>query len=384
MCKRSFPMIATVLCVIWLISGCEILPTEVIKPGEHVVSPTSQKELINVTLYFSDDKAMGVVPEERKVPKGESLEKIIIQELIKGPLDPTLKPSLPKGIDIRSIDTIGGIAYVNFTGDVKNRIVGATAEMIAIDSIVFSLTELPDVIGVQFLIEGKREETIGGHSSILEPVYRRIKVGQIYNSEDRNRYNQWKASQGKEQWRFDPIEVAKRDGRMAGFLPGDEFELVSIKNKGTDSETGEAIIDVVHNGKSYKIQLIQPFGPGEDKIWVVNNVTTNFTEIPPVRYEEGERFIYGIVKEVDYVNRILTIERAYHFNPDSQVEIGVEIPVIQDAIIHIQKIIGKDEFGSYKRKEIDGEFIDIKAGAEVGMILTKDKNVRAVIVTPRE
>ncbi|HHU69475.1 MAG TPA: GerMN domain-containing protein [Thermoanaerobacterales bacterium] len=381
-------LIAVMLVFAFTISaiGCtNIYPVETPKPEEPVVSPTYQKEHIAVTLYFSDDKGMNVVPEEREVLPIESLEKVIIQELIKGPADPTLKPSLPRGTDIYSIDTMGGIVYVNFTSDIKNKISSASAENVALESVVFSLTELPGVLGVQILIGGKREDTLAGSVNILEPVYRKIKVGEFYNSEDRNKHNQLKAKHGFEEWRFDPLEVAKRDGRMAGFLSTDEFDLVSIEyDKDGDNKVKTALVDAVHKGKSYRITLTQPFGSEYDSIWVIDNVATNFTEIPPVQYENGERYIYGLVKEVDYINKIINIEQTYQNNVDNQVEVGVDIPVIHDAVIRLQKIIGKDEYGSYRRKEVDGEFIDVKPGTEVAIILTKDKSARAVIVTPKE
>lgn len=386
----SVLIVVTILICVFTISavaaGCtSIYPIETPKPEEPVVSPTSQKEHITVTLYFSDDKGINVVPEEREVLPVDSLEKVIIQELIKGPEDTTLKPSLPRGADIYSIDTMGGIAYVNFTGDIKNKISSASSETVAVESIVFSLTELPGVLGVQILIGGKREDTLAGSINILEPIYRKIKVGEFYNSEDRNKHNQLKARHGFEEWRFDPLEVAKRDGRMAGFLPTDEFDMVSIEyDKDDENKIKTALVDAVHKGKSYRIKLTQPFGGKDESIWAIDNVATNFTEIPPVQYDEGERYIYGLVKGVDYINKIITIEQTYQNNIDNQVEVGVDIPVIHDAVIRLQKIIGKDEYGSYRRKEVDGEFIDVKPGTEVAIILTKDKSARAVIVTPKE
>ena len=81
------------------------------------------------------------------------------------------------------------------------------------------------------------------------------------------------------------------------------------------------------------------------------------------------------------MNKIISIEHIYQNNTESQVEIEIDIPVIHDAVIRLQKIIGQDEYGSYRRKEVDGEFIDVKPGAEVSIIMTKEKNARAVIVT---
>ena len=52
---------------------------------------------------------------------------------------------------------MGGIVYVNFTSDIKNKISSASAENVALESVVFSLTELPGVLGVQILIGGKEK-----------------------------------------------------------------------------------------------------------------------------------------------------------------------------------------------------------------------------------
>ncbi|HHY13217.1 MAG TPA: GerMN domain-containing protein [Thermoanaerobacterales bacterium] len=319
-----------------------------------------------------------------------------MQELIKGPSDPILRPSLPRGIGIHSIDTISGITYVNFTSDIKNKIPDESAEKIALESLVFSLTELPGVLGVQILIGGKRENTLADTENILEPIYRKIKVGDFFNTESRIIYNQLQAENGNEEWRYNPLEVAKRDGRMAGFLSTDEFELISNRYSDEGDEAKIALVDVVHMGKSYTIklkQLLEISDEGEDintdedingDIWIIDNVACNFTEIPPVQYENGERYIYGLVKNVDYINKIISIEHVYQNSTESQVEIEIDIPVIHDAVIRLQKIIGQDEYGSYRRKEVDGEFIDVKPGTEVSIIMTKEKSARAVIVTPKE
>jgi len=399
MVRQLIPITVILLIIISLIFstvGCANIYSVDAPDDEFVVSPTSQKEHITVTLYFSDDKGINVVPEEREVLPVDSLEKVIMQELIKGPSDPILRPSLPRGIGIHSIDTISGITYVNFTSDIKNKIPDESAEKIALESLVFSLTELPGVLGVQILIGGKRENTLADTENILEPIYRKIKVGDFFNTESRIIYNQLQAENGNEEWRYNPLEVAKRDGRMAGFLSTDEFELISNRYSDEGDEAKIALVDVVHMGKSYTIklkQLLEISDEGEDintdedingDIWIIDNVACNFTEIPPVQYENGERYIYGLVKNVDYINKIISIEHVYQNSTESQVEIEIDIPVIHDAVIRLQKIIGQDEYGSYRRKEVDGEFIDVKPGTEVSIIMTKEKSARAVIVTPKE
>lgn len=129
-----------------------------------------------VTLYFPDEQAMYVVPEKREitVKDDKSIAQIVIEELMKGPTVPGLTAtSIPKDAKLLSAEVKDGIAYVNFSKElIENHVGGSTGEMMTIVPIVNSLTELPGINKVQFLVEGKKEQTLAGHVIFDEPFER--------------------------------------------------------------------------------------------------------------------------------------------------------------------------------------------------------------------
>lgn len=129
---------------------------------------------VAVTLYFTGENAMYLEPEVREVQKdGRPLEQIVVEELIKGPTKPGLFRTIPEGTKLLSIEVKDGIAYVNFSKEFKeNHWGGSTGEAHTINSVVNSLTELPGIEKVQFLIEGKKEDTLAGHMIFDEPFSR--------------------------------------------------------------------------------------------------------------------------------------------------------------------------------------------------------------------
>ena len=126
----------------------------------------------SVTLYFGDQDAMYLVPETRKVVLGnQKLEEIVIAELIEGPSKSDLFQTVPKEAKLISIEVVDGVAYVNFNQDFQAKHWGgSTGEMMTLYSITNSLAELPEIEQVQFLLEGKKVESILGHAITSEPM----------------------------------------------------------------------------------------------------------------------------------------------------------------------------------------------------------------------
>lgn len=239
------------------------------------ISPEPKQDKVTLTLYFADDQAMNVVPEERTVDKGNgNLEQLIVTELLRGPqLDPTLRATLPQGTRLLSVETRDGICYVNFSKEVQTKHWGGSAgESMTIQSVVNSLTELPNVKAVQFLLEGKKEESIWGHGITSEPIERHITTGSIYNSPERLKWLQEdRVNKGLDKWRLDPLQVAKREGGIAGFLKTDVMKLITTGASGKEV-TGQAAVEVTHEGAEYRITLTQFGGPDPNHIWVIDAV----------------------------------------------------------------------------------------------------------------
>lgn len=129
-----------------------------------------------VVLYFSDDQAMYLVGEKRNVEKPTA--KSIVAELVKGPSTQSegsakLYGTLPVDLEILDVQVKENIAYVDFKGNVSKKISGgSTGEGMALFSIVNTLV-LDKELGitkVQFLVEGKKVESITGHYDVSEPM----------------------------------------------------------------------------------------------------------------------------------------------------------------------------------------------------------------------
>jgi len=144
------------------------------------ISAEPKEEKEKITLYFGDQDAMYLIPEERVVVKGnKKLEEVVIEELIQGPKNPDLFQTVPKEAKLISLEVVDGVAYVNFNQDFQTKHWGGSAgEAMTLYSITNSLAELPEIDKVQFLLEGKKQEAILGHADTTEPLapnYRMVK-----------------------------------------------------------------------------------------------------------------------------------------------------------------------------------------------------------------
>ncbi len=125
-----------------------------------------KKDSVTVTLYFSDENAMGLCKEERyiEVNEKQSVEMRIVEELIKGPHTENLYSGIPETTKINDIKTENGICYVDLSKEfILQHTGGSAGESLTIYSIVNSLTELDYVKQVQFLIDGVKETSLAGH-----------------------------------------------------------------------------------------------------------------------------------------------------------------------------------------------------------------------------
>lgn len=140
--------------------------------GKPEISPRPAETKHRVTLYFGDNQAMYLIPEEREVTKGdETLEAVIIRELIKGPRKAGSTRTIPEGTRLLSVSVVNGVAYVNFSREFQTKHWGGSAgERMTIFSVVNSLCKLPGIQKVQFLLEGNKQEAILGHGDTSRPI----------------------------------------------------------------------------------------------------------------------------------------------------------------------------------------------------------------------
>jgi len=237
------------------------------------IAPVPSKESVTLVLYFGDDQAMEILPERRtvQVPSDPNqrppMEKLVVEELLKGPQDSLLRKTLPPEARLLSIQVTDGLALVNFSKEIQTKHWGGSAgESMTIRSLVNSLTELPSIQKVQILVEGKKVETVAGHFDATEPFSREVLKGDFFTSPERAKALQERVDKGQDAWRKDPIEVAKYEGPARGLLANAEYKLVT-KGQGT------ATIEVNSSGKTYTVTLNQPQKQGDGGIWVIKTIS---------------------------------------------------------------------------------------------------------------
>ncbi len=130
-----------------------------------LAGPGSGEQML-LTLYFPDTSAAYLVPEPRQITlmEGETAERAIINEILRGPSSSHLAPALSEDTAVLSAETRAGICFVNMneaflrdnTGDKKK-------ERAALYAVVNSLCALPEIQEVRFLVEGKTVESFGAY-----------------------------------------------------------------------------------------------------------------------------------------------------------------------------------------------------------------------------
>ncbi len=119
-----------------------------------------------VTLYYPDNNGEHLVKVTKSISlrAGEALEASLIEELMVLPTVSDVVSPIPEGTIVKNIHVTDGICYVDFNEAFRgNHYGGSTGELMTVYSIVNTLTELPNVSRVQFLIEGEKMVTYKGH-----------------------------------------------------------------------------------------------------------------------------------------------------------------------------------------------------------------------------
>ncbi|MDD3363612.1 MAG: GerMN domain-containing protein [Syntrophomonas sp.] len=185
--KKQALVISLLLClfiVATVLSGCNKTPggQTPADPNTTSQSPATEQNTFaieKITLYFSDDQAMYLLPESREIKiqkdtKTEtSIAEAIVNELIAGPTDTKLRATIPKETKLRSFKIIDQIAYVDFSEEIRrNHPGGSSGESMTLNSIVNSLTELTGIKKVQIMINGEKVDTLVGHEDLSQPLSR--------------------------------------------------------------------------------------------------------------------------------------------------------------------------------------------------------------------
>ena len=137
------------------------------------IAPIPDKTRYELLLYFGSSNNNYLAGERRVIISAEQLEeKIIIEELIKGPRNKFLHPTIPSDTLLLSIKTENNICYVNLSNRFLDYSKAEKMNKLSVWSIVNSLTELSHVDSVQILVEGNKEDLLEKKIDTGEPLRR--------------------------------------------------------------------------------------------------------------------------------------------------------------------------------------------------------------------
>ena len=130
----------------------------------------SNLQWTELTLYFANSKGDKLVKENFSVAfsRNVSIERAIVEQLIKGPDITTNGMTLPANLKLLNISVKDGICYVNLNSEFLTEIVNVSSS-IPIYSIVDSLCELSNIDKVQFLINGDSKKVYRESISLDAP-----------------------------------------------------------------------------------------------------------------------------------------------------------------------------------------------------------------------
>jgi spore germination protein GerM len=121
-----------------------------------------------VSLYFavSTDTDFYLTEEIREIPVSKELYKNVLEELIKGPENDQLSPTIPSNVKVNSVKISDSTATVDFSKEIITNFEeiphSSTTEVLAIFSIVNTLTEFEEIKNVKITIEGKDSGQVDG------------------------------------------------------------------------------------------------------------------------------------------------------------------------------------------------------------------------------
>lgn len=134
---------------------------------DNMGSEENATKIVNLNLYFANKTGDKLINQSTVIEYNANvaLEKVVVEQLIAGPSEAGYYPTIPKDTKLMSITTKDGVCYVNLD-------TGFTAQgydvlgTVTIYSIVNSLTELPDISGVQILVNGETSITYKDNISL--------------------------------------------------------------------------------------------------------------------------------------------------------------------------------------------------------------------------
>ena len=121
------------------------------------------------TLYFADETGTRLLPEERVIEFNLDLpaEQFIMEQVIVGPRLEGRYPTVHPEVRILDVRNDGDICFINLSADFLIRSLSpSVSDEVIVYSVVNSLMEVPQVIGVQILVEAETVTEPWGNEDI--------------------------------------------------------------------------------------------------------------------------------------------------------------------------------------------------------------------------
>ncbi len=130
-----------------------------------------------IVLYFKGNEAMKLEKEYRNVSMkriAENMAKTVVEELLKGPTNEELHSLIPTDTKLLNIESQENTVILDLSNEFIEKQEGESNALLAIYSIVNSLTEITEIEQVKFLINGKEMERFKDYFEFDKPFVRSI------------------------------------------------------------------------------------------------------------------------------------------------------------------------------------------------------------------
>lgn len=134
-------------------------------------------ERTKLKLYFADEAGTGLIANTEAVAYNSniSMEKLVCEHIISGPLSAGSYPVTNPEVRLMAVTSKDGVCYVNLSKEFLTKH-GKLTDEVVLYSFVNSLTELPNVNRVQFMIDSETEISFGDHSYLNTPFDRNLEL----------------------------------------------------------------------------------------------------------------------------------------------------------------------------------------------------------------
>lgn len=159
----------TLLIVLLLVVSIGLIACQSEEP-EPVEPPTVKKQ--EISLYFTDVALADIYRERQtvQISEDELLEMVALESWIKGPNSNMLTPLVSAETEVLSVESVDGVAEVNFSKEIQDSQVGSTGEAYILQQIVMIMEQF-GYESTQILVEGEIIESLFGHVVINEPLF---------------------------------------------------------------------------------------------------------------------------------------------------------------------------------------------------------------------